>query len=245
MIYIQCRDSGVPWFDTCFRVYEECVEQQIDFQLLTPSGFAETEFGQEDIFVGDIDFTTAFIRQVLNPDFELLDCYPEALRPFFGRQIRLVSAESFRQEGRRLFVKPKDPKIFNGGVQTFSDIEPYIRGEDPIRTLCYVCEPLDILSEYRCFVHRGELVGVQHCSGDFAAYPDTSEVRSWISEYRSPPAAYCIDVGILQQRQIVVEVNDILCCGTYGFDANVLQLHRDRFEEISGRGGLHSPLGRE
>ncbi|MEM7676654.1 MAG: ATP-grasp domain-containing protein [Myxococcota bacterium] len=232
-VYIQCRDNGVPWYDMCFRVYEECIETGTDFRMVSKTSFFKTKYFRKDIFVGDVTLTNMFIRQVLAPGFQMIGCYPEEFRPFYGRQIRLITIEEFQKENRRLFVKPKDFKIFNGGVQRFSDIEPYLpAGKSFDEILCYVAEPIEILAEYRCFVHRGELVGVQHAYGNFHIYPDTAEIQTWISQYTSQPVAYCLDVGLTKNGQIVVEVNDVLCSGTYGFDTDLLQILKDRYAEI-------------
>ncbi|MEO1336567.1 MAG: ATP-grasp domain-containing protein [Myxococcota bacterium] len=207
--------------------------EKVEFKLIKRASFFKTRFYRSDRFFGNIQLTTLFIRHLWDPNFEIIDCYPETLKPFYGRDIRLVTVGEFKKEDRALFVKPQKAKLFNGGVQTFSEIEPFLQREEDIdATLCYVSEPLDILAEYRCFVHKGELVGIEHCSGDFCRYPDPGEIRRWIAAFTDQPVAYCMDVGLTEDRQIIVEINDVLCCGTYGFDANVLQLHRNRYAEI-------------
>ena len=233
MIYIQCTEDGFPFHDTALQIYDECVENDVDYTLLRVDAFGSIEFVPDDIYIGDIPHTMRFIKTTINRAFEMLPCYPTELREFFGRDIFSVSLDQLMNQRQPLFVKPKEPKLFNGGVQTLEQIWPYLPpGYDTSLSSCYACKPIDIVSEYRCFVHRRRIVGIQHAEGDFRRFPDISEVEYWVSRFDAQPVAFCLDVGLLADRQIVVEVNDVLCCCTFGFDGNVLQLQRDRFSEI-------------
>ncbi|MEO1232317.1 MAG: ATP-grasp domain-containing protein, partial [Myxococcota bacterium] len=192
MIYIQVNEDGFPWHDTCLHVYEECIEGEVDYGLVDERTFGRTRFRPEDVFVGDIPYTSRFIREVLRRDFEMLECYPAELRPFLGRDIFPLSLDELRMRTKPLFVKPMEPKLFAGGVQTFEEVEPHLPpGYDTSLATCFGAEPVDIRAEYRFFVSRGEIVGIQHADGDFRRFPEVGEIKEWIASFRAQPVAFC------------------------------------------------------
>lgn len=240
MINIQCGDDGIPGDDMCYRIYEECVETETAFRLLKTEEINVEEFDANDLFFGDVRITTEFIRRFIDPDFEILDCYPDELHDFYGREIRRMSFAEFKRSQRTLFVKPVETKLFDGVVGSFEDIEPYLPDDCNLETsYCYVANVVNIYSEYRCFVHRGELVGLQHGEGAFDVFPDVEQIKDCISQYTQQPVAFCLDVGLMADRQVVVEVNEILCSGSFGFDSDVLTIQRDRYREIREQASRH------
>lgn len=81
-----------------------------------------------------------------------------------------------------------------------------------------ISDIIDIESEWRGFVYRGKLVGVQNYSGDFCMFPNVSIITTMIEEYKSAPIAYTLDVGINKvQGTFIIEVHDFFSCGLYGF----------------------------
>jgi len=81
-------------------------------------------------------------------------------------------------------------------------------------------------SEWRAFVWRGELVGLQNYSGDFTEFPDLRQIKAMMNAFRpNAPCAYTLDVGIHPGCTWVVEVHDFFSCGLYGFaDLQLLPL---------------------
>lgn len=76
----------------------------------------------------------------------------------------------------------------------------------------------DFDSEWRAFVWRNELVGLQNYLGDFTLFPDVPRIRAMIEAFKpSAPCAYTLDVGICEGITSVVEVHDFFSCGLYGF----------------------------
>lgn len=94
-------------------------------------------------------------------------------------------------------------------------------------------ELIDIDSEWRCFVFKDELVGLQNYSGDFTLFPNLITINNMIYlYYKKAPCAYTLDIGVNRLNDIrrtnntfVVEVHDFFSCGLYGFsDLNLLPL---------------------
>ena len=124
-------------------------------------------------------------------------------------------------------IKFANRNIING---TEKDIigEKFVKSNDKIKTFTNICteapvgnyqisDLIDIDSEYRCFVYNKELVGVKHYSGDFTMFPDIIKIKEMISEYKSAPIAYTLDIGINKDGVFVIEVHDFFACGLYGF----------------------------
>ena len=79
-------------------------------------------------------------------------------------------------------------------------------------------EIIEIQSEYRCFVHNGELVGIQNYSGDFTIFPTIQIINKMIKTYKHCPGSYTLDVAITNKHEtVVIEVHNFFSCGLYGF----------------------------
>lgn len=102
-----------------------------------------------------------------------------------------------------------------------------------------ISDIIDILSEWRCFVFQGKLVGLSNYSGDFRIFPNIKKIEEMIKEYESAPIAYTLDVGIDFDRNddkhtFVIECHEFFSCGLYGFsDHKILPIMFIRgFNEI-------------
>jgi len=80
-----------------------------------------------------------------------------------------------------------------------------------------VSEYIPIDSEWRAFVCNGELVGLNSYSGDFTLFPDVNLIKAMISDYKSAPGAYTLDVGVNVKGTFIIECHDFFSCGLYGF----------------------------
>ena len=141
---------------------------------------------------------------------------PECLFKYAGREIKNGTFFDIKEFGfinNFDFIKSND-KI--KGIAGFIDSIPI----DNFRKNEFVqlSKRIEILSEYRCFVFRNELVGIKHYIGDFKIFPDIKIIEEMISVYKDAPIAYTLDVGIKDSREtIVVECHDFFSCGLYGF----------------------------
>jgi len=146
---------------------------------------------------------------------------------------RNVPSELFKFAGR---------KIFNGTGKDAPDGASFAKSNDKIKDNIYetvmayeLDKPLptgnyqfssivDFISEWRAFVWRGELVGLQNYSGEFTMFPDVDRIREMIKCFKGH-CAYTLDVGIIKDQTCVVEVHDFFSCGLYGFaDLHLLPL---------------------
>jgi hypothetical protein len=117
-------------------------------------------------------------------------------------------------------------KILNGDENDISTLS-FVKSNDKIKSYTeitdnapkgnyQISEIIDIESEYRCFVFRNKLVGINYYTGDFKIFPDISVIETMISVYNySFP--YTLDVGIADGKTFVLEIHDFFSCGLYGF----------------------------
>lgn len=101
----------------------------------------------------------------------------------------------------------------------------------------FVSELIDIESEWRCFVFRNKLIGINNYSGDFTLFPDVSLIKEVIDNYNNCPLSYTLDVGINKSGTFIIEVHPFVSCGLYGFaDYRVLpQMFVDGYYYLLGR----------
>jgi hypothetical protein len=137
---------------------------------------------------------------------------------------RNVPVELFPFAGRNIFNGTEKDLPFGASFAKSNDkIKTDI--EDPLPAGNYQFSSLvDFISEWRAFVWRGELVGLQNYSGDFTRFPDVDRIHQMIKAFKGP-CAYTLDVGIVDGVTCVVEVHDFFSCGLYGFaDLQLLPL---------------------
>lgn len=99
-----------------------------------------------------------------------------------------------------------------------------------------VMEWVEFQSEWRVFVHRGEVKGVSHYSGDPLLFPNADRITEMITAWDSkPPVAYALDVGLCKGETLLVEVNDAFALGSYGLNGkNYVDMVENRWLELTG-----------
>lgn len=109
--------------------------------------------------------------------------------------------------------------------------EKFVKSNDKIKHFTSICDSApqgnyqisDVVnfgSEWRAFVYKNKLVGLQNYSGDFTMFPSIDEINSMIKDFSlSSPVAYTLDVGIMipHNQTSIIEVHDFFSCGLYGF----------------------------
>lgn len=139
-----------------------------------------------------------------------------------------------------VFVKPlEDVKKFTGFVAKNKDawnLYPELEDWDGP----YLCKnPFEskILSEWRCFIHKGK---VENISSYNSVQPDTFPSKYIISSIvdlmnnQNSPIAYTLDVAVLANEETkFIELNDMWAIGPYGCDEELyFSMLKDRWNEI-------------
>lgn len=222
------------------------------WEAFNTMGYSVTCFEEKDIDTLDVSLetpvfagTTVFRKIIdkLGVKYPPFDCYPEILKPYYGRNLKRSTVGEEKAKWHKnpipVFVKPVKPKVFIGAVwESLLNLIPLAAVPDD--TECYICEPIDILSEYRVYVHDGDILGVKHYYGDWSVAPDVDFVKEVIKNYKPSPVAYGVDIGVKyrygkyfkpptppdpngvyieNKNSFVIEVNDACNLGNYGLDS--------------------------
>jgi hypothetical protein len=166
---------------------------------------------------------------------------PLPLTAFAGRHVWETTLGAIRREVESglegpVFIKPLvETKSFAGCVVAgAAELERLQHFDDGLGI--QAAEPVQFLSEWRYYVHRGAVVGIAHYKGDWSSVPDSAIVRQAVSSYANAPAAYSLDFGITPEgRTLLVEANDAFALGAHGIDAVAYaRMLEDRWLEITG-----------
>lgn len=164
---------------------------------------------------------------------------PHELMKYAQRVIKYMTLGEFKKNKdikTPIFIKSKKLKLFPSGVINSMSYKNDLMFPHPDDTQVIVSEVIDIVSEYRCFIRKGKLVGIKNYSGDFKVFPDISYIESMISDYKNSPIAYTMDIGIISSGEVVlVECNDAWSVGTYGLDGETTaRFFIDRWIQLTG-----------
>lgn len=236
------------------------------WEAFNTMGYSVTCFEEKDIPTLDITPATPVFAGVkifreiidkLGVNYPPFDCYPEVLKPFYGRNFRRSTLgeekTKYHKKGIPVFVKPVLPKQFIGAVwNSLLNLIPIASVPDDAEV--WVCDPINILSEFRVYVHDGEILGVKHYFGDWEKVPQKSFIEEVVKKYQPCPVAYGIDIAVIKRERyfedIVLEVNDGCNLGNYGLDSIYYgEMIVDRWYEIvagkNGKDELMASLARE
>ena len=184
--------------------------------------------------IGSVEWTREYARAVgvTLPDFPT---YPAELSGFLGRTTFCLLFDGVPEHW---FVKPVAVKAFTGGIK--SELTEPVKSD----RLVWASEPVAFTAEWRCYVLRGEIVGVgQYGEGDDAELDQTMP-RRMVEAWPSQPAGWALDVGRLSDGRIVlVEANDGWALGYYrGCDRRAyLDVIAARWAELAARAAGEAP----
>ena len=135
------------------------------------------------------------------------------------------------------FIKPlHDHKLFTGFVVNNSmDAETFMKyTTNPLDTPVLVSEVVNMVSEYRCFVHKGKLVGSKNYTGDFTKNINYDMVNEAIEDYEDQPISYTLDFAVTDTGETtLIEINDGFALGSYGLNPiTYTKMIIDRWNEI-------------
>jgi len=127
------------------------------------------------------------------------------IKPFFWR-LDIVSYIQSKNQIGDLDCHPKKKSHFDDYVSNlFTDKWQF-------------SEPVDFKAEWRCFVFKNELVGLQPYAGEIGVFPCMETIHKMISIFEDEsPIAYTLDVGIIGNKTAIIEVHNFYSVGLYGF----------------------------
>ena len=178
--------------------------------------------------IGSVEFVTQFLNHFHGLIPKPLNV-PSSLIRYAGREI--WNGTNMDLEGLKGKWVVKDNEKIKGLVKMVED--PDILSVPP-NGKYQISKYISIESEWRVFVYKDKMVGLQHYVGEFTLFPDVKKIRemiSWLSKYNENPIAYTLDVGIkpivevdasIYNETFVIEVHDFFSCGLYGFSNHAI-----------------------
>jgi hypothetical protein len=237
MVYIQSNaERTLPHHFDCAAAMYGATDNGHDCRLTSIEEVVSGKFDRlvrSSLFVG----STAFMEEVFRRSGSGTPGVPRNSNRV-SEVLTLARARERASSGDKIFVKPLAVKQFTGFVLD-DMVYPFLDDLDP-ETLVRVYDPFPsrIMSEWRVYVHRHDIIDSRNYAGDFTLSPDYSYVRSVVEDNRSEfPVAYTLDVGVLEGGvNVVVEFNDMWAIGNYGIPNDLYhRLLRDRYFEIVSR----------
>lgn len=195
----------------------------------TPEQLLTLDFDiSHDVPLGDLNFVRDFLHNVEQLGHDVADAnltpleVPPAIQKYINREYVFLRGKDIPEimlNSQKYFIKDAshlkkwNSLIYDGDITGF--IEP--------ETMYVLTEKVIFLSEWRVFVHRGEIEGTYNYLGDPAIFPDTETLYDMISELSEShsPKSYTLDVGIVsydgKRKTEPIEVHPFVACGLYGF----------------------------
>lgn len=242
-VYIQVDEKGKMFDDWIFAAYLGFKKKKCKIKFFKDIQTVSFKDNSSDVVVGAVEPTIEYFKinnipipPPLNIPFNLNK------EQYLGREIELMTMAEFRKNNTYpIFVKPQGRvKEFSSGVLTNADTKRLILHDVPDESLVMTSTIVDIVSEYRCFVHQGILRGIKHYQGDFTVFPDVKFIQQVIKDYKDAPVAYTVDVGVIdrpyehpRERTVLIECQDFWSIGGYGMDIQTYStMLRDRWYQI-------------
>lgn len=223
--------------------------QEVRPYTITQLWDGELPLSRDTIVCGGVGAVREALKQIGRRPPDPLD-YPPCLRRGFldsepqERTLGDILAQVAKPDFRPVFIKPsRDHKRFNGlVVSEFADLLRIGGNIDP-STKVWVMRPVDFQSEYRVFVHKGEVVGVRHYRGDPLVFPNEETLRKLLRRAQAMvQIAYALDVGVahfperpekIRTPTLLVEANDAYALGAYGLPSlTYVQMIEDRWHQM-------------
>lgn len=174
---------------------------------------------------------------------------PESLVQFTNREIKVTTLGRIRAKNERVFIKPYEFQkafeghMYHGGYErsfyrTSERYKDYATLKYPDSFKVLAAEPVNFEQEWRVYVLRGKILGAFGYHGNEDAMPThlRRKVPAIVKAYKDAPAAYAIDLGIIEGRGLsLVEVNEGFSLGNYGLPKpTYAQMVEARWYEMVG-----------
>lgn len=178
--------------------------------------------GKDDIFGGHVNICKQICKNN-GVTLQELDCYPQELKEYFGRNIRKMTLKKFEELllenenfGKTYFVKPLANKLFTGFTCVTS--QELTKLTCSKNTEVYVSSYMKFDAEYRAYIFKNKIIDVFRYWGDnWHTIVDRPTIEHMVSCLRNTPIFYSLDFGVSDQgKTLLIEINDGYALGNYG-----------------------------
>ena len=189
----------------------------------------------EDILVGYVEAVQRHLDEMgfSYPDLD----YPAELEYCLGRKIwkSTINTINSHPEQWPVFVKSiADKEITGVLIRSPKDLVGCGNWEHDVPVWC--SEPVQFITEWRCFIRYGKILDARHYRGTWEKMPDPEVIKKAVQDYKNAPAGYSLDFGLTDTgKTLLIEVNDGYALGSYGlFYVDYAKLLAARWAELTG-----------
>ena len=237
MIYIQSnRERTLPHHFDCACALYGAMDSGLKYRLTSYEEIMEKPMiynnvlMKNNLFVGSVEFMRDVFKRMGLEDVRV------PLNSDRPTEIStLKQAHERVAKGEKLFVKSYDIKLFTGLVLDGATYTCLKGVPDDTKVIAYPPFKNKILSEWRLYVHKNEIIYSANYSGDFRLTPDYSSCERQLIRWKIEkfPCAYTIDLALFVGHQEICEFNDGWAIGSYGIPNDMyLKFLTDRYFEI-------------
>lgn len=232
MIYIQSNEErNLPNHFDCACALYGAEELGLPYRLTTIDEIISGKFDnliRTRLFVGSVEFMKMVFNRIGLKDVKV----PKNS----NREHKVITIDEAKEiaKERKIFIKPFDIKLFTGSVLDGMQLMSLSNIPGNTKVMAYDVFDSPIVSEWRLYVKRDEIIDSRNYSGNFMINPDYNYAENVIEVNEDFPICYTIDIGILENGEnVVIEFNDMWAIGNYGMDNYIyLRLLRERYFEI-------------
>lgn len=236
IVYIQKEKNGDQFIgDFAYCAFEGFRNK--GYKIITFEEIEEVPKGK-DFVMSNITDTIAYWNRLgvkIPGAMNVFDLIPDMV---YRKYQYMTLGEFFSKDLCPVFIKPAyDTKAFVSGVIRNDSSKRFVLSDAKEETVALVTDCVSYLTEYRCFINRGKIVGLKHYQGDFMSFIDVSYANMCLDKMNALegiPISYTLDFGLRDDgRTEVIEANDGWSVGTYGLDGEVYsRFVFDRWMEI-------------
>lgn len=251
-VYIQKPGGEFPrdFFYSAFEGFDHAGNKIIFFEDINEVPKRKNKYGFPPLVVAFIEDTIKFFLNCGISAPMPLDI-PDQLLSFANRKVEVKTLREFKEDTELpIFVKPHSRyKAFSSGVIKETSSRKTLFNHDDLGKpldedmLVLTSEVVDMVSEYRCFIKKGEIVGIRHYQGDCTIFPDVEVIKDAIDAYKSAPIAYSLDFAVVKKtipslssklgfesgkqydeyyyQTSLIEVQDMWSIGSYGLHSDI------------------------
>ncbi len=178
---------------------------------------------RDSLVAGTMPVVLGALKQLEVPKPTPMD-YPEVLTQYLHRRVwkttlGAVRHQLFEDRGLPVFVKPADRAKSFTGCLLESPNDAYKLGMSSQRQQVWCSEVVRWVAEFRVYVARSEILGIDRYAGDSATDLDLTVIRQAVADFQGSGrafAAYALDFGVLASGETaLVELNDGFSLGLY------------------------------
>ncbi len=226
-VFVQA-EGGVPASDTFFRAWDGFRKRRVPCELFEPQQLRKgaLPLAKDTLVAGGVPVVEDALT-ALGVTVPLADNLPSCLAKYRGRKVWTSTWGELRARyGKTGPPEPLWVKSLrhNKGAPSIAvyhadDIAGASGLPDSHEVL--ISEYVTFVSEWRCFVCRGQILDLCRYQGEVFRFSDPKVITNAISDHAPvAPAGYGIDFGVMMNGQrVLIEANDGYSLGPYGLES--------------------------